>query len=105
MELVTPRFDNLQNELRRELDPRGVLEEEIFQSALAAARSRRSSYGPSRYRDDRAFFAALRELRTVQAARTVDPRPIPPTATRRAKAVKPRPVTVLMFPAAPRLAA
>ena len=105
MELVTPRFDNLQNELRRELDPRGVLEEEIFQSALAAAMNRRYGFGSNRYKHDRAFFAALRELRAVQAGRTLGPRPVRPAAARGAKSVKLRPVTLLMFPAAARLAA
>ncbi len=105
MELVTPRFDNLQNELRRELDPRGVLEEEIFRAAVAAAANRRLSFGSNQYKHDRAFFAALRELRAVQAGRTLGPRPFRPAAAREAKSIKLRPATLLMFPTAAPLAA
>lgn len=78
MELVTPRFDNLQNELRRELDPRGILEEEVFQSLVEAAVNRRLAHYSDRYTHDRAFFLALRELRTLQSERSHGPRPLPP---------------------------
>jgi hypothetical protein len=75
MEPVTPRVDNLQNELRRELDPQGFLEEEVFQSLVEAALNRRRSQHSDRYTHDRAFFLALRELRALQAERSRGPRP------------------------------
>lgn len=90
MELITPRFDNLQNELRRELDPKGVLEEEVFQSLVRAAENRRYAFSTERYKHDRAFFSAVRELRTIQRSRTQRPRPVPPVAR--------RPLNVLNFP-------
>ena len=80
MELITPRFDNLQDELRRELDPKGFLEEEVFQSLVQAAVNRRSAFSSERYKHDRAFFSALRELRTIQRSRTQRPRPVPPAS-------------------------
>ena len=86
----TLRFDNLQDELRRELAPKGFLEEEVFQSVVKAAHNRRWGMSSSNYRDDRAFFAALRELRALQARRTDGPRP--PAKARRSSA------TVIMLP-------
>ena len=73
-----PRIDNLQNELRRELDPKGFLEEEVFQSLVKAARNRHSAMDSHEYRHDRAFFAALRELRALQSRRDAAP-PRPPS--------------------------
>ena len=98
MELVTPRFDNLQNELRRELDPKGILEEEIFQSAVEAAVNRRQARHSDRYEHDRAFFAALGELRAVQISRVALPRPFPPGGAA-------RPAKLLMFPSGGQIAA
>jgi hypothetical protein len=89
MELINSRFDNLQNELRRELDPKGVLEEEVFQALVQAAVNRRSSFSSERYKHDRAFFSALRELRAIQRGRTQRPRPVPPVSR--------RPLNVLNF--------
>ncbi len=73
-----PQFDNLQNELRRELDPQGFLEEEVFQAAVHAARNRRVAFTGDRYSHDRAFFRALDELRALQSTRGERPRPQPP---------------------------
>ena len=95
MELVTPRFDNLQNELRRELDPQGVLEEEVFQSLMEAAANRRRAYHADRYQHDRAFFGALRELREIQAWRAHGSGPVPPPQPAMAARGK-----VIMFPTA-----
>ena len=83
MQLVTPRFDNLQNELRRELDPKGTLEEEVFQSLAQAAVNRRRALQSDRYEHDRAFFRALQELRAIQTERAGLLRPVPPAAARR----------------------
>jgi hypothetical protein len=93
MEPITPRFDNLQNELRRELDPRGFLEEEVFRSVVKAAVNRRlEAYSAHHYyKHDRAFFLALRELRALQAQRR--PRPLPPAKPART-------ATVIVFPPA-----
>ena len=79
----TPHFDNLQNELRRELDPKGFLEEEVFQMVVEAMDSRRREFGAARGKADRALFAALRELRTLQSKRSQGPRPVPPSSRRR----------------------
>jgi hypothetical protein len=69
MAQLSPRFDNLQNELRRELDPKGFLEEEVFLAVWRAVLN--CHLRPSaRYEHERAFFQALRELRTLQAKRT-----------------------------------
>lgn len=81
-----PQFDNLQNELRRELDPQGFLEEEVFQAAVHAARNRRVAFAGDRYAHDRAFFRALDELRALQSTRGERPRP-----------QSPRPVGTLMM--------
>lgn len=96
MDTMTPRFDNLQNELRRELDPRGFLEEEVFRSLVKAAHNRRwETSSIHYYKHDRAFFTALRELQKLQKARQSAPRPVPPAARRR-----PRPVNVIELPSA-----
>ena len=97
MQLVTPRFDNLQNELRRELDPKGTLEEEVFESLAQAAVNRRHALHSDRYEHDQAFFRALQELRAIQAGRSALLRPVPPVAARRSN--------VIMFPSAPAAAA
>ena len=99
MELITPRFDNLQNELRRELDPRGVLEEEVFQSLMEAAVNRRGATDARRYQHDRAFFAAVRELRTIQGWRGSN-RPSGPKPPQPAAGMSGSRSNVVMFPGA-----
>lgn len=116
-----PQFDNLQNELRRELDPRGFLEEEVFGALVEAAWNRRrvamlladlssdSSLDPladasiarqcdriSRYQMQyqRAFASALKEFRALQASR---PKPRFAAAKR-----MPVPVPLQRLTAAPR---
>lgn len=91
-----PQFDNLQNGLRRELDPQGFLEEEVFQALVQAAWNRRrvamlmaglspdASIDPlsdegvawqydrySQYESgyERAFLRAVEELRALQNSR------------------------------------
>ena len=92
-----PQFDNLQNELRRELDPRGFLEEEVFGALVEAAWNRRrvvmllaglskestasdpladlavasqyDRYSQYQLRYQRAFSSALKELRVLQSSR------------------------------------
>ena len=85
-----PSFGNLQDELRRELDPQGMLEEEIFQILARAMDERRRSLSSGRYVHERVFLRALEQLRLLRSSGRFHPRNPPPARSGR----------VLMFPAA-----
>jgi hypothetical protein len=86
--IPSSRFDNIQDELRRELDPKGPLEEEVFQALAQAAANRRRQAGSARYVHDRALFTAIRELHSLQSARRLQSGPHPPgRALRTAKVI------------------
>jgi hypothetical protein len=92
MRSVPSSFNNLQDELRRELDPKGAVEEEVFQALAQAAANRRRAVGSARYEHDRALFSAIRELRSLQSARRLQSGPHPPAPVLRMAKVIPFPV-------------
>ena len=83
-----PSFGNLQDELRRELDPQGMLEEEIFQILARAMESRRRAASSGRAVHERAFLRALEQLRLLRTSGRFHPRNPPPAHSGK----------VLMFP-------